>query len=128
MSSQLLDASAVLALVNHEPGGEVVATELKSGLGIGSVNLSESVARLADAGHSETEIHDLLEPLELEVIPFSEELAYRAGLLRPLTRHAGLSFGDRACLALAQELNLPVLTADRAWATLQIGVTVRLIR
>ncbi len=39
-----------------------------------------------------------------------------------------LSLGDAACLATARVLGMPVLTANRAWAALPVGVEVRLIR
>jgi PIN domain nuclease of toxin-antitoxin system len=61
-------------------------------------------------------------------VPFDEDLAYRAGLLRSVTRSAGLSLGDRACLALAEQLGQPALTADRAWGTVQISIQVDVIR
>jgi len=83
---------------------------------ISSVNLSEVVARMADAGRTQTEIRDFLMEFEFEVVNFDAEMAYRAGMLRPLTRQAGLSFEDRACLALAQSLGLPVSTVNWTWA------------
>ncbi len=67
-------------------------------------------------------------PLELDVVDFDIKHAYRAGMLRPLTRHAGLSLGDRTCLALALQLNLPALTTDRAWEDILLNVTVQVIR
>ncbi len=66
--------------------------------------------------------------LELTIVDFNTELAYQAGLLSPLTKGAGLSLGDRACLALAQRLGLPALTADRAWKDLSLGIEVQVIR
>ncbi len=95
---------------------------------ISSVNLSEVIARLADAGRSRTEISEFLEALELEVASFDTEMAYRAGMLRPLTRHLGLSLGDRTCLALGEFLRLPVMTADRAWGELDIEIEVQIVR
>jgi len=62
------------------------------------------------------------------VVAFDRVLGYRAGLLRPATRRAGLSFSDRACLALAEHDRLPALTADRAWRHLGTGATVEVIR
>jgi len=92
-----------------------------------SVNLSEVVAKLAEFGMPETDIHRALS-LGLELIPFNETLAYEAGLLRPVTRNAGLSLGDRACLALARSRALPAFTSDRAWATLDTDIEIILIR
>ena len=127
MSNYVLDASAVLACLNREPGGDRVM-EIISECVISSVNLSEVVARMADAGRTQTEISDFLMAFGFEVVNFDADMAYRAGMLRPLTRQAGLSFGDRACLALAQSLGLPVLTSDRNWAGLDLGIEIQLIR
>ncbi len=77
---------------------------------------------------SESMIDVAVEQVEAEIVAFSPEQAMDAGLLRNLTRHVGLSLGDRACFALAREARLPILTADRAWSTLNLGVEVRLIR
>lgn len=127
MSSVVLDASALLALLNQEPGTEAWSAVI-GGSVISAVNLYEVVAKLADAGMPEAEIRDALDPLGLEVADFDAEDAYRAGMLRPRTRGFGLSLGDRACLALARQANLPALTADQAWAELRIGVEIRALR
>lgn len=95
---------------------------------LGAVNLAEVATRLLDLGVSAADIDGLPERLRCEVVPFDEDLALSAGLLRVQTRHLGLSVGDRACLALAQREGLPVLTGDRAWAKLDVGVEVVLIR
>ena len=105
-----------------------MAQSVRDGAAISAVNLCEVVAKLAEAGSVEADIRAVLATIPLEAVDFDVELAYRAGLLRPLTRHAGLSLGDRACLALAARLGLPALTGDRAWAALQLGVTVQVIR
>ncbi len=55
-----------------------------------------------------------------EVVDFTEDLAWDAARLRPLTKQYGLSLGDRACLALAIKLNVPALTADKEWSKLKI--------
>ena len=127
MSSIVLDASALLAFLNQEPGTEQWTSAVGESM-ISAVNLSEVVAKLADAGMPEAEIREALEPLGLEVASFDAELAYQAGLLRPQTKQFGLSLGDRACLALARSGTLPVLTADRAWEALRVGVEIRIIR
>ncbi len=73
-------------------------------------------------------IREAIDTLNLVIVPFDAELAYLTGLLRTATRAAGLSLGDRACLALAQRLSAPVLTADQAWKGLDVGVEIRHIR
>lgn len=128
MSSAVLDASALLALVLNEPGRSVVAAAVSAGAVIGTVNLSEVVAKLHENGATEAAIHLALDPLAIAIAHFDTDLAYAAGFLRPATRAAGLSFGDRACLALAQSLALPALTADRSWASLSLGITITVIR
>ena len=129
MSDAVLDASALIALVQREPGWEAVAAIASAGgAAIGAVNLSEVVARLADLGGSEPEIRERIDTVLLESVPFDTDLAYETGLLRPQTRHAGLSLGDRACLALARRLGLPAVTTDRAWARLSLRVEVQVIR
>lgn len=127
MSSWALDASALLALIHSEPGAEVVAAAISDAV-TSAVNLSEVVAKLTEAARPEGEIRGIIAGYGVEVADFDEGLAYRASMLRPLTRARGLSLGDRAGLALAQQLNLPVLTADRSWSELDIGVEVRVIR
>ena len=126
MSETVLDASAILALLQGERGSENVLQALPGAV-VSSVNLSEVVAKLADHGMPTDEIRQAL-TLGLEIVPFTEDLAYAAGELRLLTRDRGLSLGDRACLALAKALSRPVLTADRAWARLDLGIEVRLTR
>jgi len=129
VSEAILDASALMALIRSEPGAPIVLQVVTIGAAISTVNLSETVSRLSDLGRSEENIRQEIERVGLEVIPFDEDQAYRAGVLRIATRAAGLSFGDRACVALAQQLGVPALTADRSWQSLNInGVEVRLIR
>ena len=121
MSSWVLDASALMALLHREPGMERVSDVIAVGAAISTVNLSEVVAKFADSGMPEIEIRRVLETLRLDVATFGAEDAFAAGLLRLPTRSTGLSFGDRACLALASRVGAPVLTADRAWGTLDLG-------
>lgn len=124
----VLDASALLAFLNHEPGAQVVGESLP-GAAISAVNLSEVIAKLVDQGTTETALRATLDSLGLTVYSFDTTLAYAAGLLRPSTRAFGLSLGDRACLALAEKLGLPAITADRAWLELpDFAELVRAIR
>jgi ribonuclease VapC len=128
MSHYILDASALLVLLNQESGDEQVAQAITDGAAISAVNLSEVVAKLSQAGMQETVIHEVLDPLKLDLVDFDKTSAYQAGVLRPLTKHAGLSLGDRACLALAQHLNLPILTTDKVWANLSLDIKIQVIR
>jgi PIN domain nuclease of toxin-antitoxin system len=123
----VLDASALLAVLRSEPGAEQVEPRLE-GARIGAVNLSEVVAKLIEDDVPEAEIRRAVGRLELDVHPFDLEQAYIAGILRRSTRALGLSFGDRACLALAQTLGAPALTADRSWSRLDLGIAIEVIR
>lgn len=127
MSDFVLDASALLALVNQEPGQDMVAEMLPRSLA-SAVNASELVAKLTDQGMPEDEVRDVLAALDLTVISFDEGQGLIAGYLRPLTRHLGLSLGDRACLALGLQTQRLVITADKAWAKLELGVEIQVIR
>lgn len=119
----VLDASALLALLQDEPGADIVASHLP-GCVMSAVNLSEVVAKLAERGVPPAELRAALDGLDIDVRPFDVEAAYEAGELRRSTRDAGLSSGDRACLAVAVRLGVPALTADRAWARVA-GSTLR---
>ena len=128
MRGYVLDASALMALLNQEPGSERAAEIITEGALMSSVNLSEVVAKLSEKGMPGDVIHEVLDALGIMMVDFTSVLAYEVGLLRPLTKHTGLSLGDRACLALAKHLNLPAVTADRIWENLSLGITVQVIR
>jgi ribonuclease VapC len=123
----VLDSSAVLAFYNDEPGS-IFVENIEGELLICAVNYSEVETKLYERGHHESEIETLKSTLPCEVITFDIERAKHAAKLRLLTRHKGLSLGDRACLALAIQQNATVLTTDRAWAELNLGVNIELIR
>ena len=127
MNEHVLDSSAVLASIFGESGFEVVDAVMP-GSYISTVNLAEVAAKLTERGYASDEIGWLLRDLEAAIIPLSAATAIESGLLRPATRTAGLSLGDRACLALAIELDLPALTADRRWKDVRTPATVELIR
>lgn len=127
MPEAVIDASALLALLNAEPGADTVAQALPGAV-ISAVNLSEVVAKLSQAGLPEKAVRQALQPLGPSVEPFEEEQAYQAGLLHAATRRLGLSLGDRACLSLAQKLGVTALTADKTWAQLSPGASIRVIR
>ena len=115
MSSWVLDAAAVLALVQGEPGATRVSEALAAGAMMSTVNLAEVVTKLAADGLSEGAIRNAIGVQALDLAVFDQADAVSTGLLRPATRAFGLSLGDRACVALALKSGLPVLTTDRAW-------------
>ena len=129
MTGIALDASALLALLLGEPGGEKVKAVLDGAL-IGAVNLAEIVSHYAKLGAARSDIEALLRPLPVRVVPIDTALSYEAGMLRPITLKGGLSLGDRYCLALAKREGVPALTAERRWPDIAAaaGVTVELIR
>jgi len=125
--SCVLDASALLALLHSEPGGEVVE-DLLSAAVISSVNWSEVVQKALERKAYQQGMRQEAESLGLVILPFTSEQAERTAHLRQQTRHLGLSLGDRACLALAAELRLPAVTTDRVWKDLEVGVEIRTVR
>lgn len=127
MSKVVLDASAILALLNGEPGQEVVAEAIPNAV-LNAVNLSEVVAKLGEKGMPAEAIATAMAGLEIEILPFDEASAYETARLRAPTRSLGLSLGDRACLALGRQLSLPILTADKDWSKVDLGIEVRVIR
>jgi PIN domain nuclease of toxin-antitoxin system len=128
----VLDASALLALLLDEPGGDVVGSAVEAGALISTVNYSEVLARLIRDGMAPAEAANVVTEATgggLRVVPFSQSDAIRAAALRRPSRRLGLSLADRACLALAARLDRRALTADRGWTRLTIfGVPVTLIR
>jgi PIN domain nuclease of toxin-antitoxin system len=127
MASVVLDASALLALLANEQGAEHVQRALGSAL-MSAVNLAEVLTKLGDRGVPQAEQRSIRTSLDIEIRRFDEASAWTASRLRSATRKHGLSMGDRACLALALDEKLPVLTADRAWSTLEVGVQIRTLR
>lgn len=129
----VLDASALLAWSLGEPGAARVTDALRNRAAVSAVNWTEFLTKAAEAGDApETVAAELRKSgvlgRLLQVVVFDQTLSEEAARLRAATRRAGLSLGDRACLALGRVLGLPVLTADRAWTGLQVGVTVERIR
>ena len=127
MSKIILDASAILALLNQEKGFEKVQEVLGSAI-VSSVNLAEVVTRLALIGMPVRDIKEVLGLLSLEMVPFDDKQAMLAGLMATETKPLGLSLGDRACLAVGLAYDLPVLTADRNWTSLKTDVRVNTLR
>lgn len=132
--ASVLDASALLAHLNEEPGAPAVREAMADGSAISVVNWAEVLTKLAERGEdpelaaAEMEAADLIGGV-VSIEPVTNKDAVEIARLRPLTKERGLSLADRACLALADRLDVPVLTADREWAGLaEVSVGVKLIR
>lgn len=131
MSEYVLDASALIAYLQQEPGWRHVESRIaQQRCHLLAVNLAEVLTRLADWNVPVQDMKQRLDGLELIMAPFDEDLAVATARLRPATRALGLSLGDRACLALAQKLNAIAITADRPWLNLDpaLGIRVECLR
>jgi ribonuclease VapC len=128
MSRIVLDASALLAVLNQETGSENLPPDRLAQAVISAVNLAEVHSKLVREGMDPDEAwEDAMGPV-VECAPFTIDHARIVGSLAARTRSLGLSLGDRACLALGLMLKAPVYTADRAWKGLKVGVRVHAIR
>ncbi len=127
MSNVVLDASALLALIQDEPGADVVKEAGRNAV-ISTLNLAEAAAHAVDAQGDYRTVRDTVARFGIEVVPFDLSQAYSSAILRRRTRGVPLSLADRACLALALQRRLPVLTADRQWARLNIGIDIQRVR
>jgi ribonuclease VapC len=133
VSEAVLDASAFLAYLHEEPGAEAVEQALAEGACIGAANWAEVLSQVTESG---AEPEALIRALEargllgqtLEVLPWLAEDSVTVAQLYSVAKAAGLSLGDRACLALGFRLALPVLTTDREWQKLPVNIEVRVVR
>ena len=124
----VLDASAVLALIQDEPGADLVANALPGAV-LGAANLAEIVGKLVDADADASNIQALLRAAGVTIEPLLAEDAQLVGAMRALTGGRALSLGDRCCLALAvRSAPAEVLTADRTWGDLDLPIRVRRLR
>lgn len=132
-ATSVLDASALLAYLQGESGANVVAIALTQGAAMSSINWAETLSKLAERGQDPEDVtsqllsQGLLNNV-LHIHPVDEGLARSIAKLRLPTQSIGLSLGDRACLALALELQLPALTSDQIWRTLNLGIVITIIR
>ncbi len=127
MAECVVDSSVALAVLRGERGADFGRPRLLEGV-MSAVNYAEVISRLIDLGAPAANAVAATRDLGMQVAPLDAATAADAGCLRDLTRDRGLSLGDRACLALGRRLALPVYTADRAWAELDLSVEVVLIR
>lgn len=132
-ATSVLDASALLAYLNDEAGADLVEDALRRRSAISSVNLAEVLSKLADTGKNPEDVIENMTRAgllsgNLVVSSFSADDAVIIATLHRGTKAHGLSLGDRACLGLALRLQVPALTADRAWSRLRVAVTIEVIR
>ncbi|NCJ07083.1 PIN domain-containing protein [Synechococcales cyanobacterium C] len=123
----VLDASALLAFLLDEPGQEQVDQVLSKAV-ISGVNWAEVLQQLIRRGAKIDGCRDDLEALGLSIRVFDAESAEQTARLWPESRAHGLSLGDRACIALGIDLNVPILTGDHIWATAYPSLPIQLIR
>ncbi len=127
----VLDASAILAFLQSEPGDEIVRQALQDDQClVSAANHSEVIAKAIDRGADALALQVVLAELGYTIVDVKAEDGTQAGLMRNITRKIGLSLGDRLCLATAQRLQARVLTADRPWLTVSpaLGIHVQCIR
>jgi len=127
MTAYVVDASAFLAIMRDEIGAALASARMP-GASMSTVNASEALMRGVEKGIPLDLMREFLAAQEVRMVPFDDELAVSAALLRPSTKRAGLSFADRACIATAMRLNATVVTADRIWADLDLPCPIELIR
>jgi PIN domain nuclease of toxin-antitoxin system len=125
VAEAVLDASALLAFLRNEPGADKVAAVLTQSC-ISAVNLAETISKMVEHGKPLDQVGYQIDRLRIPAIPFDAAQARIVASLRPATRAAGLSLGDRACLALALQTSLPALTAERDWG--QCGLNIEIVR
>jgi len=121
-----MDASAVLAILFGERGADV-ATASARGARLSTVNLTEILEKIARRTGTCDAVLPTLTELKIDIVPFDQHQARLAADLKPQVGKND-SFADRACLSLALASALPVVSADRAWVDLDIGVDIRMIR
>jgi PIN domain nuclease of toxin-antitoxin system len=128
MNEVVFDASAILAILQHERGAERLTVEMRKNAVVSAVNLAEVQSKLVKKGHDPEEAWEDALSTMTEVDPFTSEQARIAGDLIATTEPYGLSLGDRSCLALAIALNAPVYTTEQIWKNLKLGVPIHVIR
>ena len=119
MTSVVMDASAVLALVRDEPGADKVIPHVGRAA-VSAVNLQEVIKELLLSGLTVATTREILDELRLDVRPHDGDAAYAAAGLHAQTKVFGRGLGDRSCLALAIGLGVPALTADREWKKIKV--------
>jgi len=128
MNSVVLDASALMTMLNQEPGADQLTPDILVNAVSSTVNLAEVQSKLVNRGLPSNQAWVATLNSVSEAVAFTAEHARLAGNLIAETRPLGLSLGDRACLALAIDLKASVYTADRSWRNLKLGIRIHVIR
>lgn len=131
--ASVLDAAALMAVLHAEDGASVVIEAIGRGAAVSVVNWAEVLSKLAEAGKDPEAAAAELRRAEgsrraLSIEPLTAADCVAVARLRPITKRQGLSLADRACLALAERLDVPALTADRKWLEADVAADVQLIR
>ncbi|MEM9410024.1 MAG: type II toxin-antitoxin system VapC family toxin [Planctomycetota bacterium] len=126
MNNAVIDASALIAFVKRERGFELVQSWLGDAA-ISAINFSECLQKLVDCDSEKNLLYGIISSFGMSIVEFDQIAAENVAAIFPIAK-SGVSLADRACLALGRELNLPVITADRAWLTLNVGAEVICIR
>ena len=127
MSRAVLDSSILIAILRREPNAANFARDVSRAI-VSSVNAAETMSKLIRLGATDERAWHDVRMLADEIVSFDERQGRLAGELVRATKPFGLSLGDRACLALALTEGLPVYTTDRAWAAVDVGVTIHVVR
>jgi PIN domain nuclease of toxin-antitoxin system len=127
VTSVVLDASALLAVLNAEAGADIVLAAL-SDAAISAVNYSEVLKKTVERNAPTEPVLAFMNGWPVEIVSFDEDLAASSAALYPVTKQHGLSFADRACLALGIQRNSKVLTSERRMALPTLSIKVKLIR
>jgi ribonuclease VapC len=123
----VLDSSAILSVLHLEAGAESIASTMSQSL-VSVANEAEVITVLIRRGKSPMQAVEYVAGLPYRRVELDVSLAQRAGALWRDVKPRGLSLGDRCCLALAEREGLPILTGDKRWADLSLGIEVRLFR
>lgn len=124
----VLDSSALIASFLQEKGCEKVDSAIASGAAVSAVNLAEVYGKVVYEGWNLQQAISNIKALGLVILSFEEDEAKISAELYPVGKSLGLSLGDRACLGLGLKLGLPVLTADKTWSKLNLGIDIHILR
>ena len=120
----VIDSSAAVALAKGEAGAAALVPHYLAGAIMSSVNLAEFVQVLRRVDRDPEPYLQIFRDAGMRIVAADAQLAILAGELERTTRHVGLSLGDRFCLALAARTGRAVVTTDRVWRTIDLGIEV----